>query len=107
VKCYLVDEHGIVVLTSSEQTFVIGQPLYKINPWLMLQLEKDGLYDLIVMGNKLQDCSKPPMALNGTLRLLSFISWLFQMAMFVVIESSHLVYWTLVQLIFYKSYIYI
>lgn len=71
VTCYLVDEHGIVVLTNTEQYAVIGQPLYKINPWLMLQLELDGLYDLIVTGNKLQDCVRPPMTFNSASNLFN------------------------------------
>lgn len=64
VTCYLVDEHGIIVLDNADlgrkDKDVIGQLLYKVNPWLMLQLEMDGLYDLIVTGNKLQECTKPP-----------------------------------------------
>ena len=75
VTCYLVDEHGIVVLSNSEQTTMIGQPLYKINPWLMLRLEIDGLYDLIVHGNKLQDCSKPPMKFNSASSLFNIIGY--------------------------------
>lgn len=65
VTCYLVDEHGIIVLDNQDEIEkkeqdVIGQLLYKVNPWLMLQLEKDGIYDLIVTGEKLQECKKPP-----------------------------------------------
>ena len=56
ITCYLVDEHGIIVMSNINDTNeeIIGSPLYKINPWLMLQLELDELYDLIVPGNLLQ-----------------------------------------------------
>ncbi len=56
LTCYLVDEHGIIVMSNINDTNeeIIGSPLYKINPWLMLQLELDELYDLIVPGNLLQ-----------------------------------------------------
>ena len=75
--CYLIDEHGIVVLTNSDVSsssstaamptvdHKVGQPLYKINPWLMMHLELDGLYDLIIQGWKLQDCTKPPITPNA------------------------------------------
>ena len=49
--CYLVDEHTIIVLTSSpERGYIVGQPLYKENPWLMMQLESEGYFQLIVPG---------------------------------------------------------
>lgn len=58
VTCYLVDEHGIIVLSNNNETNeTVGSPLYKVNPWLMLQLESDGVYDLIVPGKLLQDCN--------------------------------------------------
>ena len=43
----------------------------------MLELEIDGLYDLIVTGSKLQDCSKPPMIISGAstmFNMLKFVS---------------------------------
>jgi hypothetical protein len=77
LTCYLIDEHGIVVLTNSEQNVaIIGQPLYKMNPWLMLQLEMDELYDLIVTGNKVQDCSRPPMTISGAPTIGNFLKFL-------------------------------
>ena len=73
VTCYLVDQHGIVVVTNGGSIghLAVGQPLYKINPWLMMHLEIDGIFDLIIPGNKLQDCSKPPMAFSGASRILN------------------------------------
>jgi hypothetical protein len=74
LTCYLIDEHGIVVLTNSEHNVaIVGQPLYKMNPWLMLQLEIDGLYDLIVTGNKTQDCNRPPMNISAAPTLSNLI----------------------------------
>jgi len=96
ITCYLVDEHGIVVLTSSESTTIINQPLYKINPWLMLELEINGLYDLIIMGNKLQDCSKPPIALSGANQLIGFVAWIVKLIIISITQSIKFIYWTAV-----------
>lgn len=75
LTCYLIDEHGILVMTNSENA-ILGQPLYKMNPWLMMQLEIEGLYDLIVTGNKLQDCSKPPMIISAASTLSNLVRFL-------------------------------
>lgn len=98
LTCYLVDEHGIVVLTSSESTTMINQPLYKINPWLMLELEIDGLYDLIVNGNKLQDCSNPPLVFSDASRLFSFVAWIAKLALFAITQSMSFISWTIVNI---------
>ena len=74
VTCYLVDENGIIVLSSDNKTSIINKPLYKINPWLMLRLEIDGFYNLIIPGRNLQDCSRPPLKLNSAPYLKSFVS---------------------------------
>ena len=91
LTCYLVDEHGIVVLTNSdrEHEVIVGKPFYKMNPWLMLQLEMEGLYDLIVAGNKLQDCSKPPMIISGAPTLANFLKF--------VVRSTALLFYQIMQ----------
>ena len=75
VTCYLVDQHGIVVITNGGSLgyLAMGQPLYKINPWLMMRLEIDGIFDLIITGNKLQDCTKPKHALSAGSRLVNLV----------------------------------
>lgn len=104
ITCYLVDEHGIVVLTNSESNTMINQPLYKINPWLMLELENDGLYDLIVTGNKLQDCSKPPLVLSASAqRLFGFVSWMSQLVIYGLTQSIKIIYLTIVNKIYITS----
>ncbi|RNA16712.1 voltage-dependent calcium channel subunit alpha-2 delta-1-like, partial [Brachionus plicatilis] len=87
VSSYLVDEHGFVVLTNTEQYSAIGQPLYKVNPWLMLQLEFEGLFDLIVTGNKLQECNKPPISLNNAAGLFSVLKMVSKKALYHIIEN--------------------
>jgi len=92
VTCFLLDEHGIIVLSNNNQTVlkeIVGQPLYKVNPWLMMQLELQGLYDLIVTGNKLQDCKSPPIALSSATRLFSFISFTFKTVAYVIFQFIH------------------
>ncbi len=91
LTCYLVDEHGIVVLTNSEQPAKIGQPLYKINPWLMFQLEVDGLYDLIVTGNKLQDCTKPPITLNRANHFFNFVGYFLNGFLYLAKETAFII----------------
>ena len=68
---------------------IVGQPLYKVNPWLMMQLELQGLYDLIVAGNKLQDCKSPPIALSSATKLFSFIGFLFKTVAYVIFHFIH------------------
>jgi len=92
ISCFLLDEHGIIVLSNNNQTVlkeIVGQPLYKVNPWLMMQLELQGLYDLIVTGNKLQDCKSPPIALSSATRLFSFISFTFKTVAYVIFQFIH------------------
>jgi hypothetical protein len=90
VTCYLVDEHGIVVLSSSEQHSIIGKPLYVINPWLMLQLEIEGVYDLIIPGNRLQDCSKPPKTISGASSITNFFGFVLKSLALALVNSLSL-----------------
>ena len=64
VTCYLVDEHGIIVLSTMEHLLPkfykvqqrdtpMGKPLQQVNPWLMKQLEYAGIYNLIIPGHTL------------------------------------------------------
>jgi hypothetical protein len=73
LTCYLVDEHAIVIMTNSEEPAKVGQTLYKINPWLMLQLEIEGLYDLVIPGSQLEDCSSLPTKYNSASAIFSFV----------------------------------
>jgi hypothetical protein len=75
VTCYLVDHHGIVVITNGGSLghLAMGQPLYKINPWLMMSLEINGIFDLIIPGNKSQDCAKPKNIVSAGSRLFNLI----------------------------------
>ena len=58
VTCYLIDEHGVVILSTNEKP-IVGLPLYESNPWLMKDLEKSGIYNLVIPGSKLNECRKP------------------------------------------------
>ncbi|CAF0767753.1 unnamed protein product [Brachionus calyciflorus] len=91
VSCFLVDEHGFVLMTNTEQYSAIGQPLYKVNPWLMLQLEIDGLFDLIVTGNKTQECNKPPTPFNNAATLFNLIKFIFNSFSFMFLSLSNLI----------------
>jgi hypothetical protein len=81
LTCYLVDEHGIVVLATERQQDksrlskepIMGQPLYRVNPWLMKNLEYEGLYDLVIPGKKLPECMQLPRTFNGSNYIISFI----------------------------------
>ncbi len=103
VTCYLVDESGIIVLDNDDyakkDNDVIGQLLYKVNPWLMLQLEKDGLYDLIITGNKLQECSKPPVLFSSAGELFNFVGLVMRMAGLAMVQLFQTVTYGLAQLI--------
>ena len=44
----------------------------------MLQLEKDGLYDLIITGNKLQECTKPPIVFSSASKLFNIANLILQ-----------------------------
>ncbi len=83
VTCYLVDENGIVVLSTMERLLPrffkerdtpMGQPLYKVNPWLMKQLEYEGIYQLVIPGPTLQECRKPSEQVNSASRLLGVLA---------------------------------
>ena len=103
VTCYLLDEHGIIVLSNNNQTVlkeIVGQPLYKVNPWLMMQLELQGLYDLIVSGNKLQDCKSPPIALSSATRLFSFIGLAIKTIAYVIFQFIHIMATSLINTTF-------
>lgn len=91
-----------MVLTNSESTSMINQPLYKINPWLMLELEINGLYDLIVKGHKLQDCQKPPQALSSASRLISTVMMFMKFLFVCVTKSIEMVFWAIVILLIVK-----
>ena len=82
VTCYLVDEHGIVVLSTmqrllpkffKERETPMGQPLYKVNPWLMKQLEYDGVYELVIPGPTLQECRQPSTQFNSANGLIGLV----------------------------------
>lgn len=96
VSCYLVDEHGIIVLDNADHRQkdkdVIGQLLYKVNPWLMLQLEMDGLYDLIVTGNKLQECTKPPEAFSSASRFFNMVDIVLKTIGFAIFQLFQTVF---------------
>jgi len=51
VTCYLLDEHAVVVGGSLDSGVERGRPFYSMNPWVMLELEADGYYELIIPGN--------------------------------------------------------
>jgi hypothetical protein len=51
VTCYLLDEAGSILLTNDgSRSPAIGRPFYTENPWIMIELESDGFYDLIIPG---------------------------------------------------------
>lgn len=102
VTCYLVDEHGIVILSTMERLLPrmykdretpMGKPLYKVNPWLMKQLEYDGFYQLVIPGPTLQECRKPSTQINNANALTSFISLIF-VKIFSILQffSQQLIY---------------
>ena len=88
VTCYLVDHHGIVVITNGGSLghLAMGQPLYKINPWLMMSLEIDGIFDLIITGNKLQDCAKPKNIVSAGSRLINLVALFFKSLFYLTSE---------------------
>ena len=71
ITCYLVDEHGIVVMSTMERLSkqtkepIMGQPLYKVNPWLMKILEFEGVYNLAIPGSDLPECKQLPRTINS------------------------------------------
>lgn len=87
--CYLVDEHGIVILSNSLKS-IISLPLHKINPWLMFQLEYQGIYNLIIPGSHLDECSKPPTVQSGAIRLIDIISSAIRILSLLFVNSLEL-----------------
>jgi hypothetical protein len=88
VTCYLVDEHGIVILSNSRRQSV-GLPLHKVNPWLMLQLEIENIYTLIIPGKNLEECSKPPITANSAQRLFNIINSFFKIITLLFVHSMN------------------
>lgn len=92
VSCYLVDEHGIVVLSTSERLSkqnrepVMGMPLYKVNPWLMKKLEYDGIYDRIIEGDQMPECRELPQILSSSVNLKNMFSYIFKTICFFLKE---------------------
>jgi hypothetical protein len=92
VSCYLVDEHGIVVLSTSERLSkqnrepVMGMPLYKVNPWLMKKLEYDGIYDRIIEGSNMPECRELPQILSSSANLKNLFSFIFNAIFFFLKE---------------------
>jgi len=64
----------------------------------MLQLEKDGLYDRIITGNKLQECSKPPVVFSSAGRLFNLVALVVRMAGLAVVQLAQTVAYGLAQL---------
>lgn len=51
VTCYLLDETGSIIITNDkDRSSVVGRPFYTENPWVMLELETDGFFDLVIPG---------------------------------------------------------
>jgi len=50
VTCYLLDENAIVIGNNFGKKEDRGNPFYLINPWVMLELEASGHYELIIPG---------------------------------------------------------
>ncbi len=101
VTCYLVDEHGTVVMSTIERLFktakepVMGQPLYKVNPWLMKQLEFDGVFDLIIPGAKLPECRKASAIISGASNFISLISFCIKYLLIMFTDLVHLVFYVI------------
>lgn len=62
----------------------------------MLELEIHGLYDLIVMGHKLQDCQKPPQALSSANRLINTVMMFMKFIFVCLSKSIEMVFWAMV-----------
>ena len=92
VSCYLVDEAGIVVLSTNERLSkqnrepVMGMPLYKVNPWLMKKLEYDGIYDKIISGKDMPECRELPKIYSSSRILKNAFSFVFKTVALVVRE---------------------
>ncbi len=81
------------------QEDVVGQLLYKVNPWLMLQLEKDGIYDLVVTGAKLQECKRPPIVFSGAARIFDVVSLVMKVIGAAVVHLFQMVFYASGQLV--------
>ena len=97
VSCYLVDEHGIVVLSTSERLSkqnrepIMGQPLFKVNPWLMKRLEFDGIYNLIIPGSQMPECMEIPFIYSSSVSLRNLLSYVYKSVVFALKEAYTLV----------------
>ena len=95
ITCYLVDEHGFVVLSTSERLSkqikepIMGQPLYKVNPWLMKRLEYEGIYDLVIPGSNLPECKELPRTFNSSSSLRNIINFLLSTIMSIISQFIH------------------
>jgi hypothetical protein len=93
VTCYLIDEHGILVTTSSNNPLVekrIGMPFYKLNPWLMKRLELMGIYEKVISGKTLKECHKPSAEESSGVILKSFFNafkYLFKFVSFLYVSA--------------------
>ena len=72
---------------------------YKLNPWLMLQLEKAGIYDLIIKGNKLQECRKPPLVFSSASRLFNMVDLVLKTIGFAALQLFQTVVYGAAQVI--------
>jgi hypothetical protein len=96
LTCYLVDEHGIVVLATERQSEskvnrlfrepAMGQPLYKVNPWLMKNLEYEGIYDIVLPGKALPECMQLPKTFSSSSTLFSVVKYVFKLFLFLLGE---------------------
>ena len=63
VVCYLLDEHAVIISSTGGDKVEVfdGRPFYSQNPWVMLELETDWFYQLIIPGNafKIKNKDKP------------------------------------------------
>jgi hypothetical protein len=95
VSCYLVDEHGIVVLSTSERAnrkeAIVGLPLYKANPWLMKSLQESGIYNLVIPGDKLKECRKPQSENSNAAMLRGIITLTISTVSYLISQISTLI----------------
>ena len=101
VTCYLVDEHGTVVISTTERLKgvkepVMGQSLFKVNPWLMKSLEYEGIFNLILPGATLPECRKAEAIVSSATGLFSFISFVAKAVVLTVSDIFNLVIFYLI-----------
>jgi hypothetical protein len=53
---------------------IMGQPLYKVNPWLMKVLEFEGVYSMAIPGSKLPECKQMPRVKSAAWRFIGFVN---------------------------------